>query len=58
MKIVHGSKHADGAVCYVQCIVCRRMMLLSECLIDLDGPTFAAYYHSECLVNCSEEQLA
>jgi hypothetical protein len=33
----------------VPCLVCGRMLLLSDALIDRDGPAFRAYYHPACL---------
>jgi hypothetical protein len=57
MKIVHGSK-GGGADVSVQCCVCQKMVRIEECLMDLDGPAFQAYYHSKCLVEAREEELA
>ncbi len=68
MKIVSGASrlaaqvdpqlHSAAAELSVQCFVCRRMVPFKECLVDLDGIPFTAYYHSECLVNATDEELA
>lgn len=57
MRIVHGTKDTPNNL-DVPCYVCRRMVPLHECLVDLDGPAFLAYYHPQCLVQATDEQLA
>lgn len=58
MRIVHGVKFAGShPEISVQCAGCFRMVPIKECLIDLDGPAFKAYYHTRCLVELPEERL-
>lgn len=41
--------HSPGAYnVRVQCLTCARMSLLSDMVIDRDGPAFLAYYCPTC----------
>ena len=44
MKLVK----CDGSPCYVNCCKCGIRTAISECLADLDGKAFQAYYCHEC----------
>ncbi len=48
MRLIQDTSNSAYAVS-VPCIVCGKMLSLYKAVIDLDGPSFAAYYHVECL---------
>lgn len=36
-----------AAAIRVPCLYCGKMLLLAEAIVDLNGPAFRAYYHSD-----------
>lgn len=41
----------------VPCLACGRMLRLCDALIDADGPSFKAYYHTACAPAPDGERL-